>query len=160
MRYRRRGTLLCLRVADVRGPSDRVKVARVSGGDIFLIVGLALATLGALLLAYDAVYGAGARFRANNAAQQLAILRQTRTETKAILAGLGGSWTEEEKQKQLDDEEQRWGPVERELQQKAGSILEQHENRVITLATTGIGLLVGAFALQLAGTVMVALDHS
>jgi hypothetical protein len=126
-------------------------------GDILLLVGLGLATVGGVLLAYDAIHGAGARFQAQVAATQLKTLKTFRAGNREIFRNLKGSYTEEEKQALLDDEEKRYGSEEDRLARIAGSIEDIYAGKVEVLAVRGIILLIAAFVFQFSGTLMVAL---
>lgn len=129
-------------------------------GDILLLVGLGLATLAGAMLAYDGIYGAGARFKTEVAATNYASFVRFRAEEREVLRNLQGSYTDEDRQALLDDEEKRNAPQETRLKQLAESIPSKHSDRVVTLAANGVLLLILAFALQFVGTLMLALEHA
>jgi hypothetical protein len=128
-------------------------------GDILLLVGLGLGTIGGVLLAYDAIFGAGAQFKFDVATNQLAILKRTRASNRHILSNLGGSYTDADRQRELDQEEERWGPEEAELTALVNEMPQKYRDKVSAVATRGVFLLIAAFALQFIGTAMLAFKH-
>ena len=131
----------------------------MSVGDILLLVGLALGTVAGVLLAYDAIYGAGAEFQHDMAANSLAILRRSRASNQHILRNLGGSYTDEDRQRELDQEEAEWGPQEAELAAKVDAMPLKYRDKVSNLAVRGVFLLIASFVLQFIGTLLLALAH-
>jgi len=128
-------------------------------GNGLLVLGLLLATVAGIFLAYDAIHGAGARFQAEVASTQLRIFRGFRADSQASTRSLPSPpWTEDEKKALLAQEEKTYGPQETTLVERAGTIEDNYKGKVEVLAIRGVFMLVGAFALQLAGTVMVALE--
>ena len=123
--------------------------------DIWTLVGLCLGTIGALLLAYDVVYGAGHRFRASNFKTQLEMLRGTRKFSRDAIKGLPESlYTAEEIKRQLDEEEREWGSKEADLVQKVNNFYNQYEDHVVTLGALGVMLIVSGFVLQIVGLIV------
>jgi hypothetical protein len=126
--------------------------------DIWTLVGLSFATLGAVLLAYDVVYGAGNRFQASVLKRQLETLRSTRKYARDIIGRLPQPpWTVAEIQEELDREEKEWGPQEVKLAQEASKVPKHYEARVVTLGAWGVLLIVGGFLLQIVGLIVHAL---
>jgi hypothetical protein len=128
----------------------------VNTAEILLIVGLGIATIAAIMLSIDAVFGAGARFKAEVAQIKLATLRQFRTSVQADLRAQARSPADIAED--LKEEEARWGPEERELEERADSALDRHENFVVLCGAWGVIFLVVAFVFQLIGTVKIALE--
>jgi hypothetical protein len=128
-------------------------------GNGLLLVGLLLATVAGILLAYDGIHGAGARFQAEVLITGLRSFRAFRADLQDSIRNLPSPpWTEEEKKDQLTQEEKTWGPQEKDLADRAGTIDDKYKSRVEVFALRGIYMLVGAFVLQLAGTVLVGLE--
>ena len=67
--------------------------------DIVNIVGLGLGTVGAVLLAYDVVYGPGKQFQASNFKTQLEVLKSTRKLARDTIKNLPLNWNAAEKQR-------------------------------------------------------------
>lgn len=123
--------------------------------DLWTLIGLGLGTIGAVLLAYDVVYGAGNRFRASVLKTQLETLRSTRKFTRGVIEGMPKPpWTPAEIKQQLDKEEGEWGPRERELAEKAANIRPRYEDRVVTFGAYGVLMIVGGFLLQIVGLLL------
>lgn len=122
----------------------------MTSSDILTLIGLSLATLGAILLAYDVVYGPGKRFQAGNLAKQLRNLRSTRRFVQGSIKASKG-FTPQEIQKQLDEEEQKNGAAERELVEQNEKFLNNYELRVTMLGAYGVLLIVAGFVLQIVG---------
>lgn len=131
----------------------------MTSSDIVNIVGLGLGTIGAVLLAYDVVYGPGKRFQASNLKTQLEVLKGTRKLSQDTINNLPANWTKEQKQEQLDKEEADWGPEQRDLQKKVDTFYTKYEGRVVTLGAYGVMLIVTAFLLQIVGVVLHARGH-
>lgn len=125
------------------------------------LVGLIFNTVGAILLAYDVVYGAGKRFQTSIAKTQLETLLKTRKYSREIIKSLPEPpWTPEEIQQQLDAEEREWGPQERQLRETVTTGHDRYENRVVTLGAVGVLLLIAGFAVQLIWLVFQILNRS
>jgi hypothetical protein len=90
------------------------------------------------------------------AAARLGSFKSTRTGVREIYRNLQGSYTEEEKQDLLDDEEKKNGPKEAALARAAGSVEDIYKDRVELFGLTGVYLLIAGFVFQFAGTMMVA----
>src|SRR5881628_3214845 len=102
--------------------------------DIWTLVGLSLGTLGAVLLAYDVVYGAGNRFQASVLKRQLDTLRSTRKYSRETIERLPQPpWAAAEIQKELEREEKEWGPQEVKAAQEASRFPKQYADRIVTL---------------------------
>lgn len=119
----------------------------IASSDVWTFSGLCLGTIGAVLLAYEVVYGPGKRFQATVFKTQLETLRQSRKYWRDSLKG----FLPEERQKYLDEEEQQFGPQERELAKKVEEDYSRFEDRVVTLGAWGVILIVLAFLLQIVG---------
>jgi hypothetical protein len=126
-------------------------------GDILLLVGLGLGLIAGILLAYDAIHGAGARFKAQVAATQLESYRAFRADLQKSIRRLGGSYNDKDKQDLLAKEEKDHAPQEKILIELASSIPDDYEDKVVVIALRGIWLLIASFAFQLIGTLMDAL---
>ena len=125
--------------------------------DLLILIGLGLGLIAGILLAYDAIHGAGARFRAQVAATQLETYKAFRADLQQSISSLGGSYTAEDKQALLAKEENDHAPQERILTELSSSIPDNYEDKVVVIALRGIWLLIASFALQFIGTLMDAL---
>jgi hypothetical protein len=130
----------------------------VTNADIVTIVGLSLGTVGAILLAYDVVYGPGKRERAANLSRQLELLQRTRQFSRSTIVGLPKQYSEEDKNRLLAEEESQWGPKETTLKDANENFLRRYELRVIALGANGVLLILLAFVLQLVGVIMTSLS--
>ncbi|MGA2837567.1 MAG: hypothetical protein ABSF84_13305 [Acidimicrobiales bacterium] len=129
------------------------------GGDIVLVVGLLVATVAACLLAYDPLFGAGARFRAGVARRQYVNYQIFRRDLQKIVRET--TWPEEgDLARELQAEEDAHAAREAELKSTSERLQGEHEDRTVSLATWGVGLLVLGFLLQFGGTLWNALSHA
>ncbi len=131
----------------------------MTSSDIVNLVGLGFGTIGAVLLAYDVIYGAGKRFQASNLKIQLEVLRGTRKLSRDTIKNLPSNWTTAEKDAELAKEETVWGPQEASLQAKVSTFYPKYEDRVATLGACGVMLIVAAFLLQIVGVVLHGRGH-
>ena len=123
--------------------------------DILNLIGLGLGTIGAVLLAYDVVYGPGKRWQAEVARTQLSNLRNLRAHLRESTKTLPcPPYTDGEIQKLLAAEEMKWGPQENALATKDASFLPEYESSVVTLGAYGVGLIVLSFVLQFVGVLI------
>ncbi|HEV8714456.1 MAG TPA: hypothetical protein VGX03_16715 [Candidatus Binatia bacterium] len=133
--------------------SDLLKMATA---DILAILGLVLNLIAAILLAYDVIYGPGARFQAGMARLRLANARQWREEHERNTRALPTPpYSPEESERILRDEipPLRAREQEEEVRLKG---YEAHEARAQMWALVALGLLFLGFALQLVSTVIQA----
>jgi hypothetical protein len=129
-------------------------------GDIFLLVGLALATVGGILLAYDGLHGAGAQFQAQVSATKLENFLAFRAESQAFIRGLPEQYSKEKKEALLTEEKEKYEPQQQQLARNAGSIDSTYKDKVVGITLRGIRLLIAAFVLQFIGTLIIALEHA
>jgi hypothetical protein len=128
----------------------------VKGGDIMLVVGLFVATVGAVMLAYDPVFGSGARFRLRIVRRQLAISIKELETLKQDYKSNPNMANDEYWQQDLAKQETKYLGQQDQLRMKI-ELLDKHEDRTVTLAANGVILLIVGFLLQLGGTLWTSL---
>jgi hypothetical protein len=119
--------------------------------DLLLLVGLGLGTIAGVLLAYDALHGPGARFQAEVAKAQYENFKSYRADLQFIYRGNPDEKDLLAREKELNE------PQETILSDRASSLLDNYENKAVTITLIGIYLLVAAFLIQFIGTLMDAL---
>jgi len=126
--------------------------------DVWTLIGLITGTIGAILLGYDAVFGAGQRFKDEVRRLQLENLRRHRKRLRDSTNSLPQPpYTPSEIKRLLDEEEATNGPEERKLEaasDRFGGTLNRYEIRVVTYGLIGVLMVVLAFGLQALGLVI------
>jgi hypothetical protein len=126
----------------------------MSTSDIWNLLGLSVATIGAVLLAYDVVYGAGKRFKAEALKTQLANLQKTRNYLQENIKGLPQPpWKRTEIDAQLAAENSKWDPEEQRLVHEVATFYPNYEDRVVTFGAYGVILIVLGFLFQIVGLI-------
>jgi hypothetical protein len=123
-------------------------------GDLLLLIGLGIGAVAGVLLAYDGLHGAGAQFKAEVAVNQLRLFKSHREWMQQSIRSLGGSYTDEEKKALLAQEEEDNKQKEAELSERASTIDSRYRDKVVIITMNGLYLLIGAFLIQLVGTLM------
>jgi hypothetical protein len=123
-------------------------------GDLLLLIGLGIGAVAGILLAYDGLHGAGAQFKAEVAANQLKVFQSYRAWMQQSIRSLGGSYTDEDRNALLAQEQKDNAQEEADLIERARTINPNYKDKVVTITMTGIYLLIGAFVIQFVGTLM------
>lgn len=130
----------------------------MSDPDIWALFGLVAGTVGAILLGYDVIFGAGQRFQGEVRRRQLENLRNTRNFVRNSISALPQPpYTPADIKKLLDDEEAKSGTEERDLAKRVDIYegeLSRYEHRVVNLGLLGVLLIVVAFGLQAVGVIV------
>jgi|SRR6185312_17028312 len=123
--------------------------------DGLTLAGLSLGTIGAVLLAYDVVYGPGKRWQASIIKGKLEQLQGFRKLIRSRTEALPRPpYTEQDIQKLLEEQDAKWGPEEAALKQQNEIFLDRYESRVVNLGAVGVILIVLSFAVQIGGVLV------